>query len=146
MLYVAGLVVLPPYVWSALGSFRDEFLLLYPVALPLALAVHLANALPDVENDRESGRAGLVATIGRGAALILLYVSLETPVILALASLLWLSYDTVLFAGTLVTYIALELIAAYFYTRRPFEAGARLAFRPLVAGCVVFVAGLLAAV
>jgi len=36
-----------------------------PLALSLALSLHLANALPDIEADRRSGSAGLAARLGR---------------------------------------------------------------------------------
>lgn len=36
-----------------------------PLALALALSLHLANALPDIEADRRSGSAGLAARLGR---------------------------------------------------------------------------------
>ena len=143
--YVVAFVVLPPYVWSAMDSFRGEFLLLYPVALPLAVAVHLGNSLPDIETDRAADRRGIAVTIGPSAGLALLYASLVTSLVLALASLLWLSYQTTLLAGTLAAYIGLELVATCLYFVRPFATGARLAFRPLALGCVVFVAGLVAA-
>jgi 4-hydroxybenzoate polyprenyltransferase len=62
--FVAGLALLPAYVWAALDVYEDGFLWLYAIGAPLALAAHLANTLPDIEADTEAGRAGLAAHLG----------------------------------------------------------------------------------
>jgi 4-hydroxybenzoate polyprenyltransferase len=92
--FVVALAVLPPFVWTALDVYRDEYLLLYAIGLPLALAAHLANALPDVEADSAAGRGGLVVTLGRGRTLALLIVCLVAPLIALVATFPGIEYET----------------------------------------------------
>lgn len=70
--YIAGFSFLPPFVWSVAGiwpSWRDAGI--YPVGLPLVLAAHLANVLPDVEAERGLVPGSLGSRLGvrRGSIL-----------------------------------------------------------------------------
>jgi 4-hydroxybenzoate polyprenyltransferase len=69
--YVAGFALLPAFVWIALDSYRNDLLALYAVALPLTVAAHVANTLPDIETDQASGRRSLTVTLGRSRSLVL---------------------------------------------------------------------------
>lgn len=64
------------WVWVSLGKFETSTLLIYPVAVPFAVAVHLCNQLRDFEQDRALGVGGVVQTLGRRRALILCYALL----------------------------------------------------------------------
>jgi 4-hydroxybenzoate polyprenyltransferase len=68
--FVLGLALLPAYVWTSLDVYRNDFLWLYGVGTPLALAAHLANTLPDIEGDTAAGRRGLAARLGRRASIV----------------------------------------------------------------------------
>ena len=142
---VVGLAVLPPFVWASLDVFREEFLWLYPVASPLAVAVHLANALPDLEGDARAGRGGVVVRLGRAGALRLLGACLAAPVALLGLSLLRLEYEAAVLLPAAAGY-GLLLAAAGFAYRRPGREAAVWAFRLVVAASVIFAGGWLAAV
>jgi 1,4-dihydroxy-2-naphthoate octaprenyltransferase len=143
--YVVAFAILPPFVWSALDSYRSEFLWLYAVGAPLAVAAHLANSLPDVETDAAAGSAGLAVRLGRTGALVLLYACLLAPVAVIFASLKWLSYDSTLLAATLACYGVLVLASRYAYGLRPLRRGAALGFRLIAPAAVILAAGWLAA-
>jgi 4-hydroxybenzoate polyprenyltransferase len=144
--YVAGFAVLPPFVWASLDAFHARFWALYPIGVPLVLAVHLANALPDVYTDRTAGRRGLAALLGRRGSLLLLAVCLlAAPAIIA-ATLLWMAYDPSILLAASFFYAVLALIAAAVYLRRPDMAGADLAFRLIAPASLVLAIGWLAAV
>jgi 1,4-dihydroxy-2-naphthoate octaprenyltransferase len=143
--YVVALAVLPPFAWSALDTYRSDFVWLYPVALPLVIAVHLANLLPDLATDRAAGRQNVAVRLGRTVTLSLLALCLIAPVALAATSTLWLDYNEGLFAATMASYGLLLLVAAVQYARPAAAHGARVAFRCVAAACVVFSGGLLAA-
>ena len=70
--YVAGFSLLPLFVWSVAG-IRPSWLQagIYPVGVPLVLAAHLANVLPDVEAERELVPGSLGSRLGvrRGSIL-----------------------------------------------------------------------------
>jgi 4-hydroxybenzoate polyprenyltransferase len=142
--YIVALALLPLYVWTALDVFETRQLWLYAVAWPLPVAVHVANALPDIDADRAAGRGGVVVRLGRGGALRLLALCAGAPVALVLLSLLWLDYEAVVLVAMLATYALLLLAAGLAYARRPWRPA--LAFQVVVAAAVVFATGWLAAV
>jgi 4-hydroxybenzoate polyprenyltransferase len=143
--YVVALAVLPPFVWSAFDTYRSDFVWLYPVALPLVIAVHLANLLPDLATDRAAGRQNVAVRLGRTVTLSLLALCLIAPAALAATSTLWLDYNEGLFAATMDLYCLLLLVAALQYERTAGADGSRVAFRCVAGDCVVFIGGLLAA-
>jgi len=118
--FVVALAVLPPFVWAALDVYRDEFLWLYALGTPLALAAHLANTLPDIETDAASGRRGLAVVLGRRWSLALIGACLLAPLFVFVATLSSVTYGTVvsgtesyLIVWVVMAYIVLCLLIAY---------------------------------
>jgi 4-hydroxybenzoate polyprenyltransferase len=144
--YAVAFAVLPPYVWSALDVFRDEYLWLYLVAAPLAPGVHLANVLPDLEADAAAGRHSIAVLLGRRASVLVIAGCFLAPVGLVAVTLLWLTYDIGLLAGVSGAYGLLVGVALMAYGLPSERDGAVLAFRCLVVAAVAFTAGWLAAV
>lgn len=142
--YIVGFGSLPPFVWTALDSFRSEFVWLYPLGAPLVVAVHVANTLPDIEADAAAGARGLVVRLGRRQALVLLFACLMSPLVVILPLLFWLDYDLTLLGATLALYAVLLVFAAAAYARLPFPRGAALGFRLVAPACVLLAAGWLA--
>ena len=73
--YVLGLPILPLWSWSTLGELPPAAGWVYPFGALLALALHIANALPDEESDREAGAGGLVQFLGRPASLVIIFLA-----------------------------------------------------------------------
>lgn len=67
--YLVALPLVPIWVWISLARFQPLLLLLYPLGALMALSVHLAQSLPDIEGDRAAGSLGLAARLGRSRAL-----------------------------------------------------------------------------
>lgn len=67
--YLVALPLVPVWVWISLARFQPLLLYLYPLGALMALSVHLAQSLPDVEGDRSAGSWGLAARLGRDRAL-----------------------------------------------------------------------------
>jgi 4-hydroxybenzoate polyprenyltransferase len=141
--YVVAFAVLPPFVWSALDTFRTEFIWLYVVATPLTVAVHLANSLPDAATDEASGRAGIATSLSRTGSFILLATTLLAPPILLGLSALFVSFVHLWPAlSGLFLYIVLTAAAAVCYLRRrPY-----LAFKLISIAGVIFTIGFLTSV
>lgn len=137
--------VLPPFVWTALDAFRDDFLWLYAVASPLALAGHIANVLPDLDADTAAGRRSIAVVLGRSRSLWLLAASLAAPPALVAATSLFAGYDAVWLGATLLVYAALIAGAAAGYGRIAGRGGDVFAFRCVVVAAVLFAVGWLAA-
>ena len=70
--YVLGVPLLPLWAWSAVRVLPTAAGWAYPIGALLALALHLANALPDDAGDRASGSRGLVQEIGHSRAVWML--------------------------------------------------------------------------
>ncbi len=63
--YWVGFACLPLAAGAAMGHLSARVAVAAPpLALALALSIHLANTLPDVEADRRSGAAGLAVRLG----------------------------------------------------------------------------------
>jgi 4-hydroxybenzoate polyprenyltransferase len=67
--YLIALPLVPIWVWISLARYQPLLLFLYPLGALMALSVHLAQSLPDIEGDRAAGSLGLAARLGRGRAL-----------------------------------------------------------------------------
>lgn len=136
--YLAAFALLPAYVWVALDSFAAPYWVLYPVGAPLVLAVHIANSLPDIEADRQAGRWGITAKLGRQRSLLLAGLCLALPVTVVAVSVVWLTYEGIALTTALVAYAVLVAAAAGAYE---LLADADLSFRLVALAAVVLAVG-----
>ncbi len=88
--YWVAFVASPLCAWATVGHLdRRAAIAVPPLALVLALSLHLANASPDVAADRSSGEAGLAVRLGerwsRRLSLILALVAGVAAVLAAAA-------------------------------------------------------------
>jgi 4-hydroxybenzoate polyprenyltransferase len=142
--FVAAMAVLPAFVWTSLDIFRVEFLWLYLIASPLALAAQVANALPDIETDAAAGRRSIAVVLGIRKANSLVALCLAATQLLTVLSLLWLDYGG--WAVPLVIVPVPGLIRAS-ASRNRFSRGDLVwNFRLVAVTSVIFAAGWLAAV
>jgi 4-hydroxybenzoate polyprenyltransferase len=135
--YLAAFAVLPLFAFAALDAYRSQLLWLYPIALPLAPAAHIANALPDIEADLLAGRGGLVTRLGRERALLIEGAGLLLSVASLALSTTFLPFDAANLASTIAAYCLLTAAAAGCYLKRRDRA----AFRLVSIACLVFVVG-----
>jgi 4-hydroxybenzoate polyprenyltransferase len=66
--YAIAYPIVPLWVWVSLSKFRPEMLLIYPVAIPFSLGVHLCNQLRDYDEDAEQGMRGLAQYLEKETA------------------------------------------------------------------------------
>ena len=155
--YLVALGVLPPFVWTALDVYEDDFLGLYLVATPLALGAHLANVLPDVRSDGAQGRTTLAVALGVRRSLVVLALSLLAPLPLIVVAQLALEdrgqsesfYDGSVLIPVLVAYVVLVSIVGALHVSsflRRSRDKLVWAFRCVVVASVLFAVGWLAAV
>ncbi|MDP9375694.1 MAG: UbiA family prenyltransferase [Chloroflexota bacterium] len=81
--YLLAIPLEPLWVWTALGRFTPRLLWLYPLGAALLLALHLANALADLEGDTAAGVGGLVQRLGRRRAEATLWLAALLPAAVA---------------------------------------------------------------
>jgi 4-hydroxybenzoate polyprenyltransferase len=142
--FVIALGLLPAFVWVSLDISRDEFLLLYIIGTPLALAAHVANGIPDIEADEAAGRRGLAASLGRSKALLLVFGCLSASMIAALAGPdhVWQAAE---FWLALLAAVCLSVAARIAYARDS-RSGDVWGFRLVALAGIVLSTGWLAAV
>jgi 4-hydroxybenzoate polyprenyltransferase len=135
--YVVAFALLPPFVWSALDVYDGDYWSLYVVGLPLAIAAHLANTIPDIEADAASGRHNLAVLLGRtyagraiGACFLLVFL-------LLLPGILVSEQDQRLVTTGRVGLVAFGLIAAGVAYDRETRAGDVWGFRFVAAAGIV---------
>ncbi|HLF72405.1 MAG TPA: UbiA family prenyltransferase [Dehalococcoidia bacterium] len=143
--FVVAFAALPLYVWTALDVFRDEFLWLYFVAWPLALAVHVANVLPDREGDEAAGRLTIAVLLGEWWSGSAIAAGLVLPMLFAAISVFWLDYDRSYLAAR-SAYLLVGMAAVYIFTRRRSRDDLVWVFRLVCLAGVIFVTGWLVAV
>lgn len=139
--YVFGLPLLPLWAWSTLEESPAAIGLAYPFGALLALALHLANALPDAESDRRAGAGGLVQAVGRRGAVLMLGLSVGVAVAFGVLIGLLAPGSRPFSPGTLLG--ALIALAALPLATRP--STDRAAFPVLVLGSALLAVGVAAA-
>jgi 4-hydroxybenzoate polyprenyltransferase len=61
-----GMALLPFEGYASVGSIPSRLLALIPLSGLIAVGLHVANALPDIEGDRAAGRRSLPVLLGAG--------------------------------------------------------------------------------
>jgi 4-hydroxybenzoate polyprenyltransferase len=64
----AGMAVLPLEGYASVGSIPTQLLVLVPLTGLVAIGLHFANALPDIDGDRRAGRRSLPVLAGERIA------------------------------------------------------------------------------
>jgi len=104
---------LPIWAFIAEGTFTPALLLAYPLLALLAVALNIANTLPDVERDRLVGVDGLTHRLGVRRGLMLLWILLGgTIILMALTLLLGRNDPGVLGAGLAAGTVLLSVMIA----------------------------------
>jgi 4-hydroxybenzoate polyprenyltransferase len=80
-----GIALLPLAGYAAAGALSPRLLVLLPLALLVALGLHCANAVPDIEGDRRAGRRSLPVLLGAGPSRWVMIGALALAAALALS-------------------------------------------------------------
>jgi 4-hydroxybenzoate polyprenyltransferase len=115
-----GMAVLPIEGYASVGAIPSRLLVLIPLAGLVALGLHFANALPDIDGDRLAGRRSLPVIVGAKGS------QLAGPLFLAAAGVLAVALagplgqaGLVFFAGVAVLLLGLVTVIAT-RSRTPF--------------------------
>jgi 4-hydroxybenzoate polyprenyltransferase len=74
--YLVALPLLPIWVWAALDSVDSGLFAIYPIGAAAVIAVQIAQSLPDIEADRQSGVRTLAVAIGPARAHLVMWGAL----------------------------------------------------------------------
>ena len=81
-----GIVALPLAAFAAAGRLTPRLLLVLPLGLLIAVSLHCANTLPDIDGDRAGGQRSLPVVLGRRASMWLSFGALLIAAALAPAT------------------------------------------------------------
>lgn len=143
--YAVALPLVPLWVWTALGRFTPALLWVWPVGALLGGALHLANALPDLEADAASGVHGLAQRLGRRRALTGAWGGYLLAVLLAAGLGLLLGHERWLLLLGAAAALALLGAAVTAFAHRPGPVGLRLGWSLLAPGAALLAVTWLAA-
>jgi 4-hydroxybenzoate polyprenyltransferase len=115
----------------------------YPLGVLLALALHIANALPDDEVDRRAGVRGLVQRLGTAWAVRLLLGCYWLALVIGFALVL---SEPAPQAAVILGTIAGGALGGWATTRAISEPRARVVFGALAVGCGLLAISVVAAI
>lgn len=124
--YVAALPLVPIWAFVAVGRDATQLLLLYPLGLTAMIGVHIANTLPDLEVDAETGVRGLPHRLGRRGALVVCVGAMAATPGLMLAASAFAPMGLATFVPAAVLYLLLVAVGAIVSERA--TAGSRWLF------------------
>jgi len=108
-----GVSLLPLAAYASVDRLGAKLLVLLPLSLLVALALHCANSLPDVDSDRVAGRRSLPVLLGRNGSRVSAVSGLAVAGCLAVALYVplgqrgvWVPVAAALLAGCLVAVVA----------------------------------------
>lgn len=142
--FAIALPLVPLFGYGAAGRFPAVLWWAWPIGALAAVAVHLADSLPDVESDRAAGVNGLAPRLGVRAAAALVAAAYLAAGAIALLSGLASGDGPVVLAG--VALAAVLGLAALLAGAAGGQRRRRAAYRLLLAGLVALALGWAAAV
>lgn len=117
--YGLAIPTLPIWAWAAMEQLTSRLIPVYPLGLLLGLALHLANTLPDLEDDRDFGVRGFAHALGVSGSIRLCLGAVGLAQALTLA--LWpvLGYRGWAYPLGLMVSVLLVCTAGLLYRTRP---------------------------
>lgn len=108
------------FLWAALGAFKPVLLWLYPPALLLTIGINLANALPDVDNDRKRhGSRGLAHRLGTRRTRLTCWLLFALAPLLCLVLANYLPVNKIYIQMLGICALAVVLLNVLLYRRLP---------------------------
>jgi 4-hydroxybenzoate polyprenyltransferase len=143
--FMIAIPVLPFWIWATLGEWDDVLWWLAPLGALIGLSLHLANTLPDIEDDAAHGVRGLAHALGARNARIACWAAFAAALALATATAPYVSYDARVIVPALAFGVACLAVAIGSWIIRGDDA-LQLGFGALAIGAAVGATGWLAAV
>ncbi|MCB1495972.1 MAG: UbiA family prenyltransferase [Bauldia sp.] len=98
--YGVGIPALPVWGFLAAGSFTPVLLVSFPLGVLIALALNLANTIPDIEGDTAFGIKGLAHQLGVDRSLAVTWICFAVTIVLLALTPVYLGNDPkLLFPG-----------------------------------------------
>jgi 4-hydroxybenzoate polyprenyltransferase len=83
--FMLAIPTLPVWVWVTLDEWEEVLWWMWPLGGLIGLSLHLANTLPDIDEDAAHGVHGLAHALGSSGTQRVAYVAFASALVLALA-------------------------------------------------------------
>jgi len=134
------------FVWASLGAWDDVLWWLLPLGALIGVALHLANTLPDIDDDARFGVRGLAHRLGARGSMRVGWASFGLALALSAALAPVLDYELRTYAAAAAFGAACLAASIGLYLRRRDAASLQAGFGALGVGSAVVAVGWLAAV
>lgn len=133
--YLVALPLLPIWVWASLSQVHPGLLAIYPIGAPAVIAVQIAQSLPDIATDQQTGVRTLAVALGPVRARRLCWAALLLAAVVAVALAPRLTGNPAPVAVAALIAAALIALNALIWRRHP-RHGAVAAFPCVATGAV----------
>jgi 4-hydroxybenzoate polyprenyltransferase len=137
--FALALPLVPLFGYGAAGRFPAVLWWAWPIGALAAVAVHLADSLPDVESDRAAGVHGLATRLGVRRAAVLVGAGYAAMLALAVGSGLAAGDRPVVLGGAALSLVLAGAALAVGARGRPSDR--RAAYRLLLAAVIAVAVG-----
>jgi len=144
--YMIAIPVLPLWVWAIVGDWRAALWWLPPMGSLIGLALHLANTLPDIDDDASNGVRGLAHRLGARRSMLLASASFGGALALSAAAAAVVEYDWRIYAPTASLGVLALTATLLLYAVRRDRFALQIGFAMLAVGSAVLAPGWLAAI
>jgi 4-hydroxybenzoate polyprenyltransferase len=134
--YLVALPLLPIWVWTALDTVPRGLWAIYPIGAAAVIAVQIAQSLPDITVDRETGVRTLAVLLGEDRARLTCWGALLLAAALAALLSPWLTNEPAFVLVAVLLAAALGGIDAIVWSRGP-RAGVLAAFPCIAIAAVI---------
>jgi 4-hydroxybenzoate polyprenyltransferase len=134
--YLVALPLLPIWVWTALDTVPRGLWAIYPIGAAAVIAVQIAQSLPDITVDRETGVRTLAVLLGEDRARLTCWGALLLAAALAALLSPWLTNEPAFVLVAVLLAAALVGIDAIVWSRGP-RAGVLAAFPCIAIAAVI---------
>jgi 4-hydroxybenzoate polyprenyltransferase len=144
--YMVGITTLPLWVWVTLGEWDDALWWLLPLGSLIGFALHLANTVPDIDDDAAHGVLGLAHRLGAQRSLCAGWAAFGGALALSALLIALLDYDLRVYVPAVAAGAACLGASMMLYFRRHDAWSLQFGFGALGVGAAILAAGWLAAV
>jgi 4-hydroxybenzoate polyprenyltransferase len=143
--FMVAIPTLPIWVWVTLGEWEPALWWLLPLGALIGLSLHLANTLPDIDDDLRHGVRGLAHRLGPAGSAAVGWSSFAVALAISVALAPMLAYDLRIFVPTAVFGVASLAACTVFYALRRDDFALQVGFGVIGIASAVVAVGWLAA-
>jgi 4-hydroxybenzoate polyprenyltransferase len=143
--FMVAIPTLPLWVWASLGEWDDVLWWLIPLGALIGLALHLANTLPDIEDDAAHGVRGMAHRLGARHSMLVAWGAVALALALSVAIAPVVEYEASVYAPAASFGVVCLVACVGLYALRRDRLALQVGFGLIGIAAVVLAVGWLAA-